>query len=175
MKPRIDYRKTAPDGISALSALENYVRQSSLEPALLELVKLRASQINGCAYCIDMHTKDARAEGESEQRLYAVVAWRETPFFTERERAALAWTEAVTQVSQEHVSEEVYGDAHQHFSEKELVDLTLAIIAINGWNRLAISFRSVAGTYQRATHRRTVTTVSRESESKHGKDVTRSQ
>ena len=105
MKPRIDYRKTAPDGISTLSGLENYVRQSGLEPALLELVKLRASQINGCAYCIDMHTKDARAEGESEQRLYAGVAWRETPFFTERERAALAWTEAVTQVSQEHVPE----------------------------------------------------------------------
>lgn len=175
MKPRIDYRKTAPAGISALSALENYVRQSGLEPALLELVKLRASQINGCAYCIDMHTKDARAEGESEQRLYAIIAWRETPFFTERERAALAWTEAVTQVSQEHVSEEVYGDAHQHFSEKELVDLTLAIIAINGWNRLAISFRSIAGTYQRTGHRRTATTVSRESESRDGKGVTRSQ
>ena len=129
-----------------MSALENYVRQSGLEPALLELVKLRASQINGCAYCIDMHTKDARAEGESEQRLYAVVAWRETPFFTERERTALAWTEAVTMVSQGNVSEEVYGDARQHFSEKELVDLTLAIIAINGWNRLAIRFRSGVGT-----------------------------
>lgn len=175
IKPRIDYRKTAPDGISALSGLENYVRQSGLEAGLLELVKLRASQINGCAYCIDMHTKDARAEGESEQRLYAVVAWRETPFFTERERAVLAWTEAVTQVSQEHVPEEVYEGAHQHFGEKELVDLTLAIIAINGWNRLAISFRSVPGTYQRAEHRRAVTTASRESGSKHGSDVTRSQ
>ena len=138
-------------------------------------MKLRASQINGCAYCIDMHTKDARAEGESEQRLYAVVAWRETPFFTERERAALVWTEAVTQVSQARVSEEVYGDAHQHFSEKELVDLTLAIIAINSWNRLAMSFRSVPGTCQRATYRRAITRVSRESESKHGRDVTRSQ
>ena len=171
MKPRIDYRKTAPDGISTLSGLENYVRQSGLEPALSELVKLRASQINGCAYCIDMHTKDARAEGESEQRLYAVVAWRETPFFTERERAALAWTEAVTQVSQEHVPEEVEG-GHQHFSEKELVDLTLAIIAINGWNRLAISFRSVPGTYQPAAHRRAVTTASRESGLKQGRDLT---
>lgn len=175
MKPRIDYRKTAPGGISALSALESYVRMSGLEPALLELVKLRASQINGCAYCIDMHTKDARAEGESEQRLYAVGAWRETPFFTERERAALSWTEAVTQVNQEHVSEEVYGDAHQHFSDKELVDLTLAIIAINGWNRLAISFRSVAGTYRREALRRTATTVSRESESRDGKGVNRGQ
>jgi AhpD family alkylhydroperoxidase len=172
MKSRIDYRKTAPDGISALSGLENYVRQSGLEPALLELVKLRASQINGCAYCIDMHTKDARAEGESEQRLYAVVAWRETPFFTERERAALAWTEAVTHVSQGHVREEVYAGAHQHFSEKELVDLTLAIIAINGWNRLAISFRSVPGTYQPAAHSRAVGTASRESGSKQGRDVT---
>jgi alkylhydroperoxidase family enzyme len=113
-----------------------------------------------------MDTKDARAEGESEQRLYAVVAWRETPFFTERERAALAWTEAVTQVSQEHVPEHVYRGAHQHFSEKELVDLTLAIIAINGWNRLAISFRSVPGTYQPASHGRAITTASRESGSK---------
>ena len=175
MRPRIDYRKTAPDGISALSGLENYVRQSGLAPALLELVKLRASQINGCSYCIDMHTKDARTEGESEQRLYAVVAWRETPFFTERERAALAWTEAVTQVSQEHVPEEVYGCAHQHFSEKELVDLTLAIIAINGWNRLAISFRSVPGSYQQPAHRRALTPANSESGSKHGRDVSRSQ
>ena len=171
MKPRIDYRKTAPDGISPLFALENYVRQSSLEPALLELVKLRASQINGCAYCIDMHTKDARAEGESERAapLRGRCLARNAILHGTGERAALAWTEAVTQVSQEHVSDEVYGYAHQHFSEKELVDLTLAIIAINGWNRLAISFGSVAGTYQRATHRRTVTTVSRESESKRRK------
>jgi len=175
MKPRIDYRKTAPDGISALAGLESYVRQSGLEPALLELVKLRASQINGCAYCIDMHTKDARAEGESEQRLYAVVVWHETPFFTERERAALAWTEAVTEVSRGHVPDEVYEGAHQHFSEKELVDLTLAIVAINGWNRLAISFRSVPGTYQPTTHRRAVTPASSDSGSKRGRDVTRSE
>jgi alkylhydroperoxidase family enzyme len=121
-----------------------------------------------------MDTKDARAEGESEQRLYAVVAWRETPFFTERERAALAWAEAVTQVSQEHVPEEVYGNAHRHFSEKELVDLTLAIIAINSWNRLAITFRSVPGSYQPAAHRRAVTTASRGSGSKQGRDLTRS-
>lgn len=112
------------------------------------------------------------SEGESEQRLYAVVAWRETPFFTERERAALAWAEAVTQVSQEHVPEEVYAGAHQHFTEKELVDLTVAIIAINGWNRLAISFRSVPGTYQPAAHRTAVATASRESGSRQGRDLT---
>lgn len=148
MEPRIDYRKTAPGAISAMFGLENYVLKSGLEPALLELVRLRASQMNGCGYCVDMHSKDARARGESEQRLYAIVVWRETPFFTERERAALAWTEAVTQVSPEHVPDEVYESVHRHFSDKELVDLTLAIVAINGWNRLAISFRTVPGTYQ---------------------------
>lgn len=148
MQSRLEYTKIAPAGMTAMLGLENYIRHSGLEPALLELVKLRASQINGCAYCVDMHTKDARARGESEQRLYAVVVWRETPFFTERERAALAWTEAVTQVSYEHVPDEVYQLTRQHFSEKELVDLTLAIIAINGWNRLAIGFRTVPGTYQ---------------------------
>ena len=130
--------------------LEKYVRSSGLEQSLLELVKFRASQINGCAYCIDMHTKDARAHGESEQRLYALTAWRETPFYTDRERAALAWTEAVTEVAQTHVPDDVYELARQHFSEKELVDLTLAIVAINGWNRLAISLRMVPGTYQPA-------------------------
>src|SRR2546422_1488049 len=121
MQPRIDYLKFAPEAQRAMYGLEKYLAACGLEHKLLHLLKLRASQINGCSYCIDMHTKDARAEGESEQRLYAVVAWRETPFFTERERAALAWTEAVTQVIQEHVPEEVYGCAHQHFSEKELV------------------------------------------------------
>jgi AhpD family alkylhydroperoxidase len=111
-------------------------------------VKMRASQINGCAFCLDMHSKDARAAGETEQRLYALDAWRETPFFTDRERAALAWTEAVTRVSETHVPDEIYETVRQHFTEKELVDLTLAIVAINGWNRLAISFRSVPGSYQ---------------------------
>jgi AhpD family alkylhydroperoxidase len=130
--------------------LETYVRRCGLERSLLELVKLRASQINGCAYCVDMHTKDARAEGETEQRLYAVIVWEETPFFTERERAALAWTEAVTLVGQGHVPDDVYQQARGSFSETELVNLTLAIIAINGWNRLAISFRTVPGTYQPA-------------------------
>jgi AhpD family alkylhydroperoxidase len=148
---RIDYAKAAPGAVEAMHGLEKYVAQSGLKPSLLELVKLRASQINGCAFCVDMHTKDARARGETEQRLYAVVVWRDTPFFTERERAALAWTEAITQVSWQHVPADVYELARRHFSEKELVDLTLAIIAINGWNRLSIAFRREAGTYQPQT------------------------
>jgi len=148
MNPRLDYAKVAPQVVQAMYGLEKCVRGSGLEPSLLELVRLRASQINGCAYCLDMHAKDARARGESEQRLYSVVVWRETPFFSERERAALTWTEAVTQISSQHVPDEVYELAREHFSEKELVDLTLAVIAINGWNRLAISFRKVPGTYQ---------------------------
>jgi AhpD family alkylhydroperoxidase len=150
MQSRIEYAKTAPAAMTAMMGLETYVRQSGLEGSLIELVKLRASQINGCAYCVDMHTKDARAEGETEQRLYAVVAWEETPFFTERERAALAWTEAVTLVGQGHVPDDIYDQARRSFSERELIDLTLAVIAINGWNRLAISFRTVPGTYQPA-------------------------
>ncbi|MBZ5553777.1 MAG: carboxymuconolactone decarboxylase family protein [Acidobacteriia bacterium] len=153
MKPRIEYAKDAPRAAEAMYALEKYVRQSGLEPSLVELIKLRASAINGCAYCIDMHTKDARAEGETEQRLYAVSVWRETPFFTDRERAALEWTEAVTLVSQDHVPDSVFQLARQYFTEKELVDLTMAIIAINGWNRLAISFRAVPGSYQRISKR----------------------
>jgi AhpD family alkylhydroperoxidase len=148
MERRIDY-KTAPAGaLQAMSAIDRYVRQSGLEPALVELVKMRASQINGCAYCIDMHSKDARAAGETEQRLYALNAWRETPFFTDRERAALEWAEAVTLVSQTHVPDDVYALARKHFAETELVNLTLAVIAINAWNRVAISFRAVPGTYQ---------------------------
>src|SRR5450631_2084004 len=121
-----------PDGYRALQLLSEAVRGSGLEPALLELVKMRASQINGCAYCIDMHSKDARVEGESEQRLYALNAWRETPFFTERERAALAWTEAVTLVSKDHVPDAIYEEARQHFSEEELMNLTMQVVAING-------------------------------------------
>jgi AhpD family alkylhydroperoxidase len=149
-EPRIDYKKVAPQAIQALWTVERYARESKLEPQLLELVKLRASMINGCAYCVDMHSKDARARGESEQRLYALSVWREAPFFTPRERAALAWTEAVTTVSAGHVPDEVYRLAREHFEERELVDLTMAIIAINGWNRLAIAFRAVAGTYEPA-------------------------
>ena len=148
---RIDYAKVAPEALEIMYSLEKYVRQSGLEPSLLELVKLRASQINGCAFCVDMHTKDARSRGEGEQRLYAVVVWRDTPFFTEHERAALAWTEAVTEISWQHVPDDVYELARRYFNEKELVDLTMAIIAINGWNRLAISFRREAGTYQPQT------------------------
>lgn len=129
--------------------LEMFVRTSSkLEHSLVELVKMRASQINGCAYCIDMHSKDARADGETEQRLYALSAWRETPFFTDRERAALAWTEAVTLLAQTHVPDSAYEEARQQFSEEELVNLTMAVVAINGWNRLAVAFRSVPGEYQ---------------------------
>jgi AhpD family alkylhydroperoxidase len=148
MESRIDYAKAAPGVRTAMWGLEEYVHQTGLEPALLELVKLRASLINGCAYCADMHTKVARSLGETEQRLYTVSLWSETPFFSERERAALAWTEAVTRVSVEHVPDEVYEFARKQFSEKELVDLTLAIVAINGWNRLAIAFRTVPGTFQ---------------------------
>lgn len=152
MQPRIAYMKVAPEAMKAMRGLEAYLAECGLEASLLDLVKTRASQINGCAYCLDMHTKDARARGESEQRLYALAAWQETPFYTERERAALAWTEAVTLIAKEHVSDALYEEVHQHLSEEELVNLTLAVVAINGWNRFAISFRTVPGTYQ-PTHR----------------------
>ena len=146
---RIDYRKLALDGFKALNPLVRYINNCGLEKSLLDLVFLRASQINGCAYCIDMHTKDARAEGETEQRLHALSAWRETPFYSDRERAALAWTEAITLVNRDHVPDDVYQETRRHFGEKEIVDLTLAVIAINSWNRLAISFRAVPGSYHR--------------------------
>ena len=145
---RIDYRRIAPKAVSAMLEMQHYVDHCSLERPLLELAKLRASQINGCAYCVDMHSKDLRALGESEQRLYGVVVWREAPFFNDRERAALALTETVTLVSETGVPDDVYENARSHFNEKELVDLTMAVIAINGWNRLAVSFRAVAGSYQ---------------------------
>jgi AhpD family alkylhydroperoxidase len=132
-----------------MAGLEKYVRNCGLEHSLLELVKTRASQINGCAYSIDMHTKDARAGGETEQRLYALSAWRETPFYTERERAALDWAEALTLISENDIPDDLYDSVRQHFSESELVNLTMAIITINGWNRLAIPFRTVPGSYQR--------------------------
>ncbi|KAA0213071.1 MAG: carboxymuconolactone decarboxylase family protein [Leptolyngbya sp. PLA3] len=148
MKPRVKYHEQSPEAVRAMLGLENYVRRCGLEHSLLELVKTRASQINGCAYCLDMHTKDARAAGESEQRLYALSAWREAPFYTERERAALAWTEGITLIHADGVPDSLYESARAHFSEKELVDLTLAVVAINGWNRLAVAFRAVAGTYQ---------------------------
>lgn len=151
MQPRIDYAKVAPEVRAALKTLDDHVRETDLDRGLIELVKLRASLINGCAYCVDMHTKIARSLGETEQRLYAVGVWRDTPFYSASERAALAWTEAVTLVNARHVPDDVYELARQHFAEKELIDLTLAIVAINAWNRLAIAFTAVPGTFRVAT------------------------
>jgi AhpD family alkylhydroperoxidase len=149
MQARLEAQKVSPAAYQAMLGLDIFVRkQSRLEPSLIQLVKVRVSQINGCAYCIDMHSKDARAEGETEQRLYALAAWEETPFFTDRERAALALTEAITLIMEGHVPDPLYEKAKRSFSEEELVNLTLAIIAINGWNRLAITFRFVPGEYQ---------------------------
>src|SRR5580693_2039905 len=150
MDERIHYTKVSPLGYHALLGLEKYLNECGLEVGLLHLIKLRTSQINGCAYCLDMHWKDLRAIGESEQRLYSLDAWRECPFYTERERAALAWTEAVTLVTVGHVADSVYEEVRPHFTEKELSDLTLAIGAINAWNRLSIAGRTVPGTYQAA-------------------------
>ncbi|HEV2245419.1 MAG TPA: carboxymuconolactone decarboxylase family protein [Terriglobia bacterium] len=151
MEPRLNFAKVSPAAYRAMAALEVYVKHSSnLEKPLLELVRMRASQINGCAYCLDMHSKDARAAGETEQRLYALDAWRETPFFSDRERAALAWTEAITLIAASHAPDDVYEEARKQFSEEELVNLTIAIVAINGWNRLSIAFRAVPGSYQPA-------------------------
>ena len=150
MSPRIEYHKAEPSALKAMLGLQAYVNESGIEHSLLELVKLRASQLNGCAYCIDMHTKDARARGETEQRLYALDAWRETPFYSERERAALAWAEAVTLLGDGHVPDAVYEQAREQFDEQELVKLTFALVAINGWNRLSIAFRAVPGTYKSA-------------------------
>jgi len=148
MKARMDFRKASPPGAKAIGELHAFVRTCGLEHDLLELVKLRASQINGCAHCIDMHTKELRAGGESEQRLYLLNAWEESPFYSERERAALAWTEALTLITDGHVPDEVYEQARAQFSEEELANLTLAIVAINGANRLNIAFRTVPGSYQ---------------------------
>jgi AhpD family alkylhydroperoxidase len=150
MQPRIDYSTASPEAIKAMLGLEKYIHSSELEPSLLQLVKMRASQINGCAYCLDMHSKDARAAGETEQRLYALNAWRETPFFTDRERAALAWTEAVTRIADTHAPDDVFQQVRDEFDDKDLVDLTMAIVAINGWNRFNIGFRVPAGDYQPA-------------------------
>lgn len=147
MKTRLEYQKVAPEALKGMLELETYVHHSGLERSLYELVKTRASQINGCAYCLDMHTKDARKYGETEQRLYALSAWRETPFYSERERAALEWTEALTLVSQNHISDELYDRVKAQFTEKEMVALTMSIVAINGWNRLAIGFKAIPGTY----------------------------
>jgi AhpD family alkylhydroperoxidase len=150
MEARFSYVKAAPGAFQAMHGLVKYLQQCGLEGSLLTLIDLRASQINGCAYCLDMHWKDLRAMGESEQRLYALDAWRESPFYTNRERAALAWTEALTLITEGHVPEEVYEEVRQHFNDKELSDLTLAVVTINGWNRLNIAARTVAGAYQPA-------------------------
>ena len=152
MGPRLDYKTAAPKGaLDGMVALERFIHTCGLEPLLIELVKLRASQINGCGFCLDMHTKDARALGETEQRIYVLSAWREAPFYSPRERAALEWTEALTLLPQDDVSDDLYARAREQFSESELVSLTMAIIAINGWNRLAVPFRSVVGSYARTS------------------------
>ena len=148
MKSRLDLTQVSSGALNAMLGLEACIAKSGIERPLMELVRMRASQINGCAYCLDMHSKDARAAGETEQRLYLLAAWRETTFYSQRERAALAWAEALTQLPGREISDELYGQVRRHFDEKSIVDLTLAIIAINGWNRLAIPFRSEAGRYQ---------------------------
>jgi len=151
MHARIDYDKVAPDVYKAMLVLEREVNNSGLEKTLLDLVKIRASQLNGCAYSIDLYVKEARARGEHEQRVYELDAWRETTFYTDRERAALEWTEAITLVTQGHVPDSVYSVARRQFNDQELANLTLAIVAINGWNRLSIAFRSVPGTHRAVT------------------------
>lgn len=144
---RIDYRKVFPAALQGMLGLEDAVHASTLEPELLELVKMRASQLNGCAYCLDMHSKDARARGETEQRLYVLPAWREAPFYSDRERAALAWCEALTLVPESGAPDEVFAEVERLFDEEEIVALTLAIVAINGWNRFAVGLRSPVGHY----------------------------
>lgn len=148
MTQRINLYEKGQGAVKALLGISGHLAKSSLEKTLLHLIEYRVSQINGCAYCLDMHSKDLRAEGETEQRIYCLAAWRETNFYTERERAALAWAEAVTILKENEVSDEVYSQARQQFSEEELVDLTLAVTAINSWNRINIAFRTEAGTYR---------------------------
>jgi AhpD family alkylhydroperoxidase len=148
MKSRIDYLKVGRGIVDAMLGLEKYLHESGLEASLLHLVKLRASQINGCAYCLDMHWKDLRELGETEQRLYGLDAWEESPYYTERERAALAWTEAITSIREGHAPDAVYDEVRKQFNEKEFADLTFAIATINTWNRLSIAARTPAGTYQ---------------------------
>ena len=143
MKPRLNPYRAAPEAMKAMNALESYLQDCGLDASLIDLVKTRASQINGCAYCIHMHTRDARARGETEERLYLLDAWHESPLYSDRERAALAWTDAVTLVSQTHVPDTVYEEVRRHFTEEELVNLTLLVATINAWNRIAISFRSL--------------------------------
>jgi AhpD family alkylhydroperoxidase len=148
MQPRVDYPRVDPKALQTLLKQEQYVHGSGLEQSLLDLVKVRASQINRCAFCLDMHVKDARASGETEQRLYSLDAWRETSFYSDRERAALAWTEAVTVLTDGFVPDEVYDVVRAQFTEQEIISLTMAVIAINGWNRISVSLRTVPGRYQ---------------------------
>lgn len=150
MNPRYEAAKLSPLGYKSLLDLERYLDNCGLEIPLLHLLKFRVSQINGCAFCLDMHSKDLRAIGDTEQRLYVLNAWREAPFYTDRERAALAWAEAVTLAATTHIPDEVYEEARRQFSEKEISDLTLAVAAINAWNRIAISSRAQPGAYQPA-------------------------
>ena len=145
--PRIDYKTIVPGALRAQFGLEQYVRSTGLEHSLLHLIKVRASIINGCAYCVDMHTKDARAEGETEQRLYGVAVWHETPYYTPRERAALAWTDSLTNISQTHVPDDAFATVKEHFTDEEIVALTMAVVAINGWNRMAVALRQPVGGY----------------------------
>jgi len=148
MKPRIDFQHVNPRAVQAMLGLQHYVNNCGLEHSLMELVKMRASQINHCAYCLDMHGKDMRAAGETEQRVYLLDAWREVSFYTPRERAALEWTEALTLVSETGAPDSTYTAVREYFTDEELVNLSLAIVAINGWNRLCVGFRAEAGTYQ---------------------------
>jgi AhpD family alkylhydroperoxidase len=150
MEQRLNYAEVGQGVLKAMFGLGAHLAKCGLEPSLLNLLYFRVSQINGCAYCLDMHAKDLRAAGETEQRLYLLDAWRESPFYTERERAALAWAESVTLVTEGHVPDEVYEQARAQFGEEELVNLTLAVVTINGWNRLNIAFRVVPGSYQPA-------------------------
>jgi AhpD family alkylhydroperoxidase len=152
MQPRLNYENLSKHGLQLMYQMEAYLKHSGLEPALMELIKMRVSQLNGCAFCLDMHSKDARAAGETEQRLYGLNAWREAPYYTERERAALTWAEALTNIQQGHVPDAVYEEVKNHFSDEEIANLTLAVNQINAWNRIAISFRVVPGAYQPQEH-----------------------
>lgn len=148
MGDRLKYMKVDPTAIGGLQEMENYIEQSNLDKSLVHLIKIRASQINGCAYCIDMHTKESRHIGETEERIHGLIAWRETPFYTERERSALAWTETLTLISENSVSDELYDELLEEFGEKELLSLTTLVMAINSWNRLAIAFKVEPGSYK---------------------------
>ncbi len=156
MEARLKYWKTSPQAYKAMQALQEAVNTSGLEKKLIDLIYLRASQINGCAFCIDVHSKDLRAAGESEERLYLLEAWRESPFYTDQERAALAWCEALTMISEDHAPDEVFQEVRKQFTDEELVKLTLAIVAINGWNRFGIAFRIPPGRYQPAHYAETL-------------------